>query len=1070
MQKVSLNSSSEVKESLQVLMGLHSEIPRMEEVFKRISKCFQLLVKELSKEDIEKMMANLQSLKNVHAAILKNIKDREDLESHLLDERIHHVSTVFTETLNRLRSLESKALHGKDAWDKFHEAEGRINDWISQAESYLGTRSFESDASVAVHKAFFQCSEGQEALDGFLRVSRDLGPHIQSIEDKNAAGLAIHNIEAKWKVIREGAPLHLIKAEFSLNEDGFTKDVKEIEKYMLEEGLAFQKGKQLDIQELIKSHNDFFASGEPVLSAEGHLIKLKALSEAYASMSSSSSSSSSSNPNALHNAYNQRSKEWEELNAKRNALFSELEKVPEQWNVYELKFKAMSDWMTALEASLERLFREEHSPSDFLAERDRFEALCRDIDDKREDMQWLVGSLNTLMSHRPNEEGLAEQGRLEALVARYKGMIPLIDETRQKIDVHSRSYQFKSDVTEVKHLLDTLTKTSQPSISDAFSKEDEALILSLISEQEAIVQKLESYRSPILKLLQQGKDLQKHKNCPTFLREVVKDLETTWNDAYALTVDRLKTFKDGSRIWAQYVNKRNQINALIRDTKGEFMKPLESPFDHEGILKDLKAKRSLREDVKAKTGDLLRNMKLIVAELETVSMDLGKSRLDNEITDLELDLQKLFNDCDEKLDVLTDLDLKWSAFNKGIGDLKEWVSKSKSQLGQISGSNMSPEDRLKLLLELKNEISGKTGVLSDLEKGLNDLLQDSKEEEKVTSLRKEVESVRRDVSDLENEVSKKNESAQKELDNWNEYRSYVNNEIKPSLERAELRIAVGLTRPHCLEDVKTARSDIASFEDECNPIQERLETAARKMSEIDSKASADHEMDALKSKWHSVKSTLDQWNKKMESLEKLWEKFNSDAESINAWLEGTEAKLIQLSEQSSSDPVEINKVIGELKDMAIQLAQKQSVLLNLTQDCDSICLNLNHEGVLLMREKLSNIKSKMSHLNEENRRITEKISDSFAHLQDFQFKVDGFEAWMKGLESSLKALNEIPVDNINSALDTTHDLSQQHQDKRFDLDKIKKELDEQELPSSASTSTGKTAFEKYSKSKTHMKG
>ncbi|CAB4070178.1 SYNE1 [Lepeophtheirus salmonis] len=1083
-QKQSLNSSNDIKDSLEVLMNLHSEISKMEEVFKKISKCFQLLVKELSQEDIEKMMlvlkkekenfvivrsmipskvqlyhhlftqleainenekiildwcnetnalityspikekvedikrtlssvpsvqATYSSLKNVHLSILKNIHGRDDFDTFHLEERINHISYLFTDTVNKLKSLEVELLKGNDAWDKFHESENKINSWMVKAESLMAVRKFESRSSVVSHKEFFDNPEGNTLMNQFLQVARDLGPHIQSKEEKNNTGLTIQNIEAKWKNIRDMFPLHLIKAEFRLDEESFDKYLKEIDKHMSEEGIAFQKDDHHNIETLIQNHNTYFESGEPVKNAQSLLLNLDALSKAYKSLSKD-------NDDSLVRAYGLRSQEWSDLMDKRIHLFAQLEKVPEQWNEYEHKFHEMINWMNSVELTLNKMFQGEPTPEDFSSEKAKFDSLCEDIDAKREDMQWLVQSLNQLMSHRPNKEGLAEQARLEELVTRYKSMIPLIDKTKQKIDVYSRSYQFKSDVVEVKYMLENLTSSSIPSISEAFSKEDDTFIQKLINEQENIVQKLEEYRSPILKLLQQGKDLQKHKNCPSFLKEVVKDLESKWNDAYSLTVDRLKTFKDGS--------------IAI------------STSDHGLLVEDLKNKSALRNEIKSNTGDLIRKMKMILEELETVSED-SKCRFDLEISDIELDLQKLFDECDQKLNYLKDLDVKWNTFNKGMGDLKEWIVKAKSQLQQILESDMSPEDRMKLLCELKNEVITKTDIVCDLERGIEGLLNGSVDNnvDKINEIRGDVECVRKDVNELETKIVEKNEMARLDLDNWNEYKAFVNEEIKPCLERAELRIAVGLTRPHNLNDVKTARTDIASFEDECNPIQNKLEIAFKKMNEIHSKTSADHEVDALKSKWHSVKSTLDQWNQKMENLEKSWDKFNEDSEKLNSWLETIKKDLSHLSDASASDPQEINGIIQKLKEMSINIAQRQSVILNLTQDCDSICLNLNHEGVIRMREKLSDLKSKMSKLSEENRCVMEKISDSFALIQDFEFKVDGFEAWLKSIENSIGQLNEIPAENINSALDTTHDLSQQHQDKKFDLDKIKKELD-----------------------------
>jgi len=54
-----------------------------------------------------------------------------------------------------------------------------------------------------------------------------------------------------------------------------------------------------------------------------------------------------------------------------------------------------------------------------------------------------------LVVQRADEKGLAEQRRLEALITRYKALIPVIEATMQKIDIYSKSYAFRDDLAKV---------------------------------------------------------------------------------------------------------------------------------------------------------------------------------------------------------------------------------------------------------------------------------------------------------------------------------------------------------------------------------------------------------------------------------------------------------------------------------------------------------------------------------------------------------------------------------------------------------------------------------------------
>ena len=61
----------------------------------------------------------------------------------------------------------------------------------------------------------------------------------------------------------------------------------------------------------------------------------------------------------------------------------------------------------------------------------------------REDMKWLVQKLDQLVSHRADDSGLSEQKRLEGLIMRYKSMMPVIEVTMLKIEVHTKGIMYE---------------------------------------------------------------------------------------------------------------------------------------------------------------------------------------------------------------------------------------------------------------------------------------------------------------------------------------------------------------------------------------------------------------------------------------------------------------------------------------------------------------------------------------------------------------------------------------------------------------------------------------------------
>ena len=60
----------------------------------------------------------------------------------------------------------------------------------------------------------------------------------------------------------------------------------------------------------------------------------------------------------------------------------------------------MVRWMDNIDDSLARMFKGTSSPEDFEIEKEKFQQICQDVEQRREDMKWLVQQLDQLVSHR----------------------------------------------------------------------------------------------------------------------------------------------------------------------------------------------------------------------------------------------------------------------------------------------------------------------------------------------------------------------------------------------------------------------------------------------------------------------------------------------------------------------------------------------------------------------------------------------------------------------------------------------------------------------------------------------
>lgn len=88
------------------------------------------------------------------------------------------------------------------------------------------------------------------------------------------------------------------------------------------------------------------------------------------------------------------------------------------------------------------------------------------MDTRREDVKWLVQTLDSLTATRADGEALQEQRLLEELIARYKNLIPSIEMTVVRTELYSKCYVYAKEVKEVRN---TFTLKACYSISQAVS-------------------------------------------------------------------------------------------------------------------------------------------------------------------------------------------------------------------------------------------------------------------------------------------------------------------------------------------------------------------------------------------------------------------------------------------------------------------------------------------------------------------------------------------------------------------------------------------------------------------------
>ena len=196
----------------------------------------------------------------------------------------------------------------------------------------------------------------------------------------------------------------------------------------------------------------------------------------------------------------------------------------------------------------------------------------------------------------------------------------------------------------------------------------------------------------------------------------------------------------------------------------------------------------------------------------------------------------------------------------------------------------------------------------------------------------------------------------------------------------------------------------------------------------------------FRSRWQAAKTTADQWTTKMESLVESWNSFNILIEGLKNWMETQEKFVNSKIEVNGNDMGALNKDLAGVKEILQGVSKKQAELIALTKDGDKVGSSLNQEGSSRIRKEIGDLRQRISVIAESAQNKLELLSQAINDKQEVQAKLDNFNDWIGVITQKIDDLSEIDVDKTDSALETAHIISQEIQDKKPMLDKMKIEI------------------------------
>ncbi|XP_043492348.1 nesprin-1 [Polistes fuscatus] len=1092
-----LTSTERIKEYGEKLQPLYNEVKDIEELFKNISRKFQTLIQELSRDEVDKMMNTLkkekEALVRVRALIPMQwhlyhqlLVQRESLEdgkkeiSAWLDEaekllnsidlsggrdailaQLERHKTFFSRTLYHKSMLESKnkifasivksvgnsddvdtsengltlkELNERFAkvcqlaqmWEqrlqevircltKFKDCERRISEWLLSAEILLNDVHIDNRSSVEYHKNFFS-NVYEKWIQDLINSAQDL-KNVLPVEQQAPVTETVESLQKRWKEVLTFAPLHLMKLEFRLDEATLLQYLKEIEMEINSEQQALIQND--DIDGILQRNQEFFVNRGVIQNVDRCLQTLKKISTTYSQLKP--------NDNSLSQEIEKTENLWIETTKKIDHLKEQLYQIPQQWAAYRKKFDEMVQWMDHVDNILKTILHEVNTLEEFEKEKAVFQKISKEADNQREEMKWLVQTLDVLISNRLDHEAISEQKKLEQLISRYKNLIPTIEITMTKTDIYSKSYTYRKVVREACTLL---RKVREQSKEDVPLVHPESLSTA-VAQQETRLQQLEQQRANIVSMLQRGKDLLKDQHAPTFISSEVQQLEVNWNDTYGQSIETLKSLKNTQKLWAAYEEQKGEILRLMKQAEEELNRVKSSVYnDAAQMSADLQNKQEFTTNLDKSAKEMITKLREIQTNLSDVTPTEKIEFIEKEIIETEMKMETTLKVLHETVVHLQEYNSKWTKFQSKFGELQNWTQQRIPQsLAEIENYAMSPEERLHKTEHLQKEIHEKMNILKILKEESQTLKTDETDGAEPKRLDKELESLEKVVKSLQENNEIQRQTAVQNLATWKEYEMGIQ-KVKPWVEEAESKVSSMGSKPTSLEQAIKMLNIAKTFENQCQQQLPQVQNLSSVSQQITGRTAAPDEIDAVYRRWNVVHDMAIQITTKLDKLVSCWNNFESDTKEFTEWLEKSEKASLVVPNIQTPEVSKLEQELANLKGFSKSISDHQAQLISLTQVSDHITHGLSLEGGTNLKNRMSDLKARVSKLADTVRHQINLVSDSLLARQEFQMKIADFENWMSTLKSNIADINEVNIDNIDTTLQAIHAYLQEHSEKQ----------------------------------------
>ncbi|XP_058454305.1 muscle-specific protein 300 kDa isoform X8 [Malaya genurostris] len=1113
-----LKNSSEIKKCETDVKHIACEIESMEELFKSISRSFQVLIKEYSRDEVDRMMNLMKKEKEALVCIRAQIptklhlfhqiltqkealesgqkeitgwldesenllisyafnNDPEQTTNNLSKHKMFFSRTLYyksmlesknnvfqnllklsntdnsvdmTDTaasmkqlnerfayvMNNANEWEYKLQENMKIWENFSQSRNKVENYLRQAGVWQ-VEPVPLDKVIDVESQIEFFSNTDPSIIGELELYTEELLKFLPPNEQRLLISKVQSIQKEWSDTFSRIPNILLKLQFKSNEIKFYNYVYKIEKELNAEEQAFNYNE--NFENIIQRNVDFFKTND-LQEVENTLATLERTNCVYLEKFPLDP--------ALSNLYQKANDRWVVLCRRIEAVKNSLYKIPAQWEAYYAKFNEMSDWMDCVDQSLKKIIVEKDSMEQFEQEKIAFQLktfmnICFEADSKRDDMKWLVKSLDYLLNHISDDKATIEQEKIENLIARYKTLIPIIETTMTKTETFAKCYTYRHETQEVCDLLNRIKMQSVNSPSpDSYKK-----VNVLIDEQNFSIRELDNQRAHIMKMIQKGKDLSKNVNAPDFMNQEVIHLEHSWNETYNEAADRLKSLKDIHKIWTSYNEQKGKIAALLNDAELELRSITPLQTDPKSVTQDLEMKKQLILNLRQASSVSLLSLNDLCRELGQSIPPNSKQAIEKEVVDIEKRVLSTADFVDKRIDYLEDYNNKWKEYKERLDSLKNWANNVYPKMvAAIKQPNLTPEERVVKTMQLENVLTEKMKTLDILNASATDLASKEGNLEEMKRLKSEVTLLQGMFVGLNNAVHSEKAIVKNDLSAWKDF----NDDLIGVISWTEKTVATGefqQIKVGSLPEAMELQSKLDKHTENCQQKISELQDTINKCNSIKYGMKPTEEIDKCYVNLTDLYENAQHLKGKVGKLVSNWTGLDTDLKKQENFLNKVNERLRPFLEGSSGElPIDkLEEKINGLKLLNNEIAEQQTKLISAMNLFDQISTNITDDGASTLRDRLNHPRDQLSKMSENVRILINECYQNIVVQQNFNALMGDFSDWMDQMRTSISGLEETSVNDIDLTLQNVLYLLQQHANKNDMFNNIYAHVKQQSL-------------------------